>query len=261
MKPDTHNDTIRSSFSTQAQNFADSQLTLSNQQYIQWILNSLPMNQEKTTVDFACGTGIMARSIAPFVKEVIGLDVTEAMVAEARALATVDGLTNINFRECAIESFDEASVSCDLAITRFSLHHFVAPAALVAKMARVVRRQGHVAIIDLLSPVDSQLGASYNLYERLRDPSHIRALTFDELRSVVGNEGLDVIHTDAIEVDVNVECWLGLTKTPEAVGMRIVSDLAKDIAGGGPTGMSPFRSVNGELMFRQNWGLVVAVKP
>ena len=85
-------------------------------------------------------------------------------------------------------------------------------------------------------------------------------MTFDELKSVVVSAGLAVVHTDAIEVEVNVERWLGLTKTPEVFASRITSDLEKDIAGGAPSGMSPFRNGHGELMFRQRWGLVVAPK-
>src|SRR5581483_1862520 len=72
MTSNSHKDTVRSSFTVQAQRFADPQLTLSNPQYLQWILNALALRQDMTVVDFACGTGIMARAIAPFVKEVIG---------------------------------------------------------------------------------------------------------------------------------------------------------------------------------------------
>ena len=258
MKLDNHNDAVRASFTTQARGFVDPQLTLSSQQYIQWILNALPLDKGMTAVDIACGTGIMARSIAPFVKEVIGLDITAAMLAEARPLAAADGMTNIRFLECTIESVDTASISCDLAITRFSLHHFVTPAVIVEKMASAVRRQGHVAIIDLLSPADPHLADLYNHYERLRDPSHTRALTFDELQTVVVSAGLHAIHTDTVGVEVNVGRWLRLTKAPEAVATQITSDLEKDIADGSRTGMWPFRNGDCELMFRQRWGLVVA---
>ena len=223
-------------------------------------MKALPLTQDMTVVDFACGTGIVGRAIAPFVKEVIGVDVTAAMLAEARAHASADGITNIQFRECAIEFLDEMSISCDLAITRFSIHHFVTPAVLVGNMAKTIRAPGHVAIIDLLSPTDPDLAKSYNHYERLRDPSHTRALTFIELQSAVAEAGLEVIHTDSIEVEVTVERWLRLTKTPEAVASRIVSDLVNDISGGTPTGMVPFRNADGELMFHQEWGLVVGLK-
>ncbi len=260
MKNDNHNDAVRSSFTMQAQGFADARLTLSNQQYIQWIMKALPLRQDMTVVDFACGTGIMGRAIAPFVKEVIGMDITAAMLAEARAHAAADGTTNIQFRECAIESLDEVSVRCDLAITRFALHHFVTPAVLVGKMAKAVIAPGHVAIVDLLSPTDPDLAELYNHYERLRDPSHTRALTFIELQSAVAEAGLEVIHTDSIEVEVNFERWLRLTKTPEAVANRIVSDLVNDISGGTSTGMVPFRNADGGLMFHQEWGLVVGLK-
>ena len=130
----------------------------------------------------------------------------------------------------------------------------------VSNMAKTIRAPGHVAIIDLLSPTDPDLAKSYNHYERLRDPSHTRALTFIELQSAVAEAGLEVMHTDSIEVEVNVEHWLRLTKTPEPVASQIVSDLVNDISGGTPTCMVPFRNADGELMFHQEWGLVVGLK-
>src|SRR5262249_43374296 len=145
--------------------------------------------------------------------------------------------------------------------TRLSLHHFIAPAVPVREMASAVRPGGHIAVIDLLSPVEPGLADRYNHYERLRDPSHTRALTFGELQSVVTQQGLDVIHTDAIEVEVNVERWLALTKTPKSVGSQIVSQLEEEVAHNKlVTGLFPFIRSDGQLMFKQNWVMVLAIK-
>jgi predicted TPR repeat methyltransferase len=87
MRGKAHKDTIRSLLAKQAQKFGNPQLTLSNQQYIGCILDATPLSREQIVVDFACGTGIMARAIAPFVKRVIGVDLSSAMLAEAQLLA------------------------------------------------------------------------------------------------------------------------------------------------------------------------------
>src|SRR5581483_8500420 len=207
-----HNETVKSSFTQQARNFSDAKLTLSSEQYIRWIIEKLPLDGTMTVIDFACGTGILSRAIAPLVKEVIGLDLTAAMLEEARTFAAAGNLPNVRFIECAVESLDETAFACDLAVTRFSLHHFIQPAAVVKKMASVVKSQGHVAIVDLLSPMDAELSNRYNDYERLRDPSHIRALTCEEIQTIVRGMSLTLIHSESIEVEVNVQHWLHLTK-------------------------------------------------
>lgn len=260
MEPNGHRELVRSSFAQQAQSFDDRQLTLSNDQYIHWILRRIPLDPTKTALDFACGTGIMARAIAPRVQHVIAVDLSAEMIARGRLLADAAGLTNIEFRECSADAIDVAAESCDLAITRLSLHHFSVPAVPIRTMAEAVTRGGHVAVVDLLSPPDPGLAERYNHYECLRDPSHTRALTSDELVSLVRQSGLDVVETDTLGVEVNVDRWLRLTNTPEPVAGQIIRDLEQEVAQGPATGLFPFAGPDGRLMFRQTWGFLLALK-
>ena len=48
---------------------------------------------------------------------------------------------------------------------------------------------GRVALIDMVSPDDPAVALTYNHLERLRDPSHVRALTADELQGLVREVG------------------------------------------------------------------------
>jgi hypothetical protein len=62
-------------------------------------------------------------------------------------------------------------------------------------------------------------------------------------------------------VQVNVARWLDLTKPTAATAERIVSDMEAEIEGCGPaTGLSPSRDSSGELVFRQQWLMIVSTK-
>lgn len=254
-------DKIRDSFTTQASGFSDPRLTLSNQKYIDWMITGLPLQPETNVLDLACGTGIMSRALAPFVRSVIGIDVTPAMLSQARVLAEDEGLRNVEFRECPAENTGFPPGTFDLSVTRFSLHHFEDPVVQVCEMARVTKNEGCVAVIDMVSPSDPEMAFRYNGYERLRDPSHTAALSAEELEALIKKAGLAIRHAAQVEVQVNVARWLGLTKPAAAAAERIVSELAVEIEGRGPaTGLSPARDASGELVFQQRWLMIVGKK-
>src|SRR5215469_14234540 len=130
-----HKDELKASFTTQAPRFSSPLLTLSNQQYIQWIVERLRLNKQMRVLDVACGTGIVSRALAPFVESITGIDVTAAMLTQARLIAEREGLRNLEFRECPAENIAFPSQTFDLCITRFSLHHFEVPIIQVREMA------------------------------------------------------------------------------------------------------------------------------
>src|SRR6266545_4789533 len=221
----SHNETVRREFAKQAQHFGEAGLTLSNEEYLRWMVDVL----------------------AP------------AMLAEGRRLAQEAGLGNISFEEGAAEHLPYADASFDLVATRLSLHHMLDPLPAVGEMARVARPGGVVAIIDLISPDNPALAARYNEIERLRDPSHTRALTLAELKAVLDAVGVALSDTLVRDVEAVVERWMGMTQTPAETRRTIVEALTAELDGGPPTGMRPFRR-DGELRFLHTWAILLGVR-
>ena len=73
---------------------------------------------------------------------------------------------------------------------RYAFHHFPDPGAVLAEMARVCRPGGRVAVIDVAASPDAAKAATFNEMELRRDPSHVRALPLEELRSLFAGAGL-----------------------------------------------------------------------
>jgi SAM-dependent methyltransferase len=140
---------------------------------------------------------------------------------------------------------------------RLALHHFAEPAAEVTEMARVTRGSGTLAVVDLLSPDDENLAARYNAFERMRDPSHTRAVTAGEVRDLLSAAGRPVDHWSARDVEVDVDPWFDLTRTPVSTRRTITLALERELDGGPSTGMRP-RSREGRLSFVQTWALAQA---
>jgi SAM-dependent methyltransferase len=124
------------------------------------------------------------------VRRAIGIDVTPAMLEQAQRLAAEKGLANVEWRQGDVNSLPFEDGSFTIVVTRFSVHHFPHPAAVLREMARVCAPGGRLVVVDMYASEDPAKAAEFNRLERLRDPSHMRSLTLAELIALFGEVGL-----------------------------------------------------------------------
>lgn len=60
-------------------------------------------------------------------------------------------------------------------------------------------------------------------YERLRDSSHVRCLSEKEFILLAEKYGFTVLHKSLTDIPMDLNAWLNLTKTPQAVKYRITT--------------------------------------
>jgi len=112
----------------------------------------------------------------PQVKEVIGIDLTPAMLSHASQLAEQRGLSNIEFQEGDAEALPFPDDHFDIITCRISAHHFSSPFLFLAESWRVLVKGGSFLLADTCSP-DGLVAPWQNEVEVLRDPSHVRNFT------------------------------------------------------------------------------------
>ncbi len=248
---------VQEEFERQATRF-EMGTNVSNREYLEWALSFIDLEVTDSVLDVAAGTGLLSRAVAPRVRSVVALDVTAAMLARARAAA--DFAANIRLVQSDAQHIPFPDRQFDVVMTRLSFHHMSAPVAALREMARVTRKRGQVAVIDLLAPASQAQGESYNRLERLRDPSHARALSRRELETMFSEAGLPLTRSAKLDVNIDVEHWLDLTQPAPDARDQVLQALRSEIAGGPATGMRPFES-DGRLMARQDWAIFVAQRP
>lgn len=86
-------------------------------------------------------------------------------------------------------SFPDAAFS--LVFTRYSFHHFLDPKAVLAEMVRVCLPGGRAVVVDVYTS-NPQQAEAYNRLEKMRDPSHVRALAVEELAKLFDEAGLQI---------------------------------------------------------------------
>lgn len=141
-----------------------------------------------TVLDVACGPGILACAFARVARHVTGIDITPAMLDRARALQAERGLTNLTWLHGDVLPLPWGDGAFTLVTARFAFHHFLDPLAVLREMTRVCAPGGTVVVVDT-APSPEKIDA-FNAVERLRDPSHTRALTLAEHLELFRRAGL-----------------------------------------------------------------------
>ncbi|XP_066497425.1 putative methyltransferase DDB_G0268948 [Hoplias malabaricus] len=94
-------------------------------------------------VDLGCGTGQNTRLLAPHFQEIVGIDVSENQLEEARA---VPGFTNITYRAGTAEELPFPNGSVDL-LTAASAAHWFDQERFLKEAERVLKPGGCMALL------------------------------------------------------------------------------------------------------------------
>jgi ubiquinone/menaquinone biosynthesis C-methylase UbiE len=166
----------------------------------------LQLTGEERALDVGAGTGAFAFAIAPRVREVVAVELDEALAARARA----DAPRNVEVVVADGEHLPFERASFDLAGTLRTLHHTPRPELLVAELARVTRPGGTILIVDQLAPADPLVGLELNRFEHARDPSTTRVLADADLRGLFDSNSLKLLREEVIQEPRELEAYLDL---------------------------------------------------
>jgi ubiquinone/menaquinone biosynthesis C-methylase UbiE len=187
----SHRDMILDQFSRQAVPFSTA-AGIKDEQALRLIVEFTGAGPEDTVLDVACGGGLVVCAFARVVRHATGIDLTPAMIERARALQAELGLSNVSWRHGDVLPLPWSDGSFSIVTSRFAFHHFLDPGAVLAEMTRVCAPGGRVVVIDTEASPDAAKAAEFNRMEKLRDPSHVRAMPLVEHRRLFSQVGLPV---------------------------------------------------------------------
>ena len=185
----SHQDLIRDQFTRQAIPFATAP-GIKDEEALRLLVDFTGAGPDDTVLDVACGPGLVVCAFARVTRHATGIDLTPAMIDRARALAQEKGLTNVTWRVGDVLPLPYADASFSLVTARLAFHHLLDPQAVLREMRRVCVPGGRVALIDTMASPDPEKAAAFNRMEKLRDPSHVRAMPLAEQESLFRRTGL-----------------------------------------------------------------------
>jgi ubiquinone/menaquinone biosynthesis C-methylase UbiE len=144
------------------------------------LIDTADIGAHDEVLDVACGPGLVACEVAKVARHVTGIDLTPAMIDQARARQQALGLSNLTWRIGDADPLPLPDETFSRVVTRYAFHHFADPAGVFREMVRVCRPGGRVTVADVFTTTPAQAEA-YDRLEKFRDPSHTHALQLGEL--------------------------------------------------------------------------------
>src|ERR1700730_6778584 len=125
-----------------------------------------------TVADLGAGEGTLSQLLAKTARKVIAIDNSPKMVAFGSKLARKHGFKNLEYRLGDIEAPPIAKNSVDLAILSQALHHAIKPERAIQSAHRILKKNGRIVVLDLLS----------HRFEKARELYSDHWLGFSEVR-------------------------------------------------------------------------------
>src|SRR5215208_3731990 len=106
------------------------------------------LDESWSVADLGCGTGAIAQALAPFVRRVVAVDESSAMLSAARK--RLHAMENIDIRNGRLEALPLADGEVDVALLFLVLHYVTDPARVISEAARVVKAGGRLLVLDMM---------------------------------------------------------------------------------------------------------------
>jgi SAM-dependent methyltransferase len=237
-----HDEVVRRSFERQVALFSgpDSPFAKRAGGPLSWIE---PLTADMILLDVACGAAHASDSIAPVVRQVVGIDLTSLLLRVGARRLRAAGISNVLLQEANAESLPFRDESFDVVFCRSSLHHFADPQRAVSEMVRVCRTGCRVVLVDLVAP-QAHGRDLFDHVHRLIDPSHVRTFLEGELVQLLPGGIEAVVYGDTATIRLPID----VAFTEQSDRDAVLQLLSADLRGEGPsTGFDPAEE-NGKIV-------------
>lgn len=234
MSAHEHDAVVRRSFEKQTRLFSGEHALFAHREPapLAWLE---PLEPDMIVLDVACGAAHAAEQAAPRVRQVVGVDLTPALLELGAERLRDAGITNVLLQEGNAAELPFLDASFDLVMCRGSVHHFSRPEEAVAEMARVCRPGGRVVVADMVAP-SAEVRDAFDAVHRCLDPSHAGVLLEAELAELLRSKVGPVAYGETSDpITIPVDAIL----TDAADRDAVTSALEAELAGGAATGFEP----------------------
>jgi len=165
-------------------------------------------------LDLGCGGGHVGFACAPFVGEVVSLDLSAEMLESVAEEARRRGITNLVTRQGSVEELPFPDGGFEAVASRLSAHHWRNVGRGLREARRMVNKGAPAVFVDAATPEDPLLDTVLQTLEMLRDPSHVRNLTVRQWTTALGEAGFAVTHVTPGRLRLDFDAWVKRIATP-----------------------------------------------
>jgi ubiquinone/menaquinone biosynthesis C-methylase UbiE len=185
-----HDEYVAREFNRSARRYDDSHVVKSYQSRAQaLVVDGLRLEKGMRVLDLGCGTGTATLEIASRLEgtgQVVGLDLSEKMIARAeRKLATL-GYTNATFILQSASALDYAG-EFDYVLSTNAFHHFADKQEVFSRVHRSLKPGGTFVVQDICD--DFLLMRLLDLMGKIGEKAHVGSTTSRALRELFVSAG------------------------------------------------------------------------
>jgi SAM-dependent methyltransferase len=185
--------------------------------------------RDARVLDLGCGGGHASFAVAAQVREVVAYDLSRDMLDAVAAEAKRRGLGNIATRQGTVDRLPFAAGDFDVAMTRFSMHHWRDLGAGLREARRVLKPEGRAVLMDTISPGTPVLDTFLQAFELFRDPSHVRNYSVAEYCAALTAAGFAVTAITPRRLKIAFAPWVERMATP-AVQVEAIRAVQRQVA-------------------------------
>ena len=146
-------------------------------------IRQLEPYQPQTMLDIATGTGDFAILAAQMLhpKQLIGADISEGMMAVGRekvARLNMQDVISFAKEDCLALSYPDGTF--DAVIAAFGIRNFADLDKGLKEMCRVLKKGGHLSIVELTTPVSFPMKQLFHIYSHTVLPFYGRLISKDQ---------------------------------------------------------------------------------
>jgi putative AdoMet-dependent methyltransferase len=110
------------------------------------LLSAMSLTDDLEVMDFGAGTGLICERVAPLVRSVVAVDISEAMLARLSEKEALKGRVEARCQDILTHPLES---QVDLTVSAMAMHHVEDTAALWRTFLAHTRPGGRVALADL----------------------------------------------------------------------------------------------------------------
>jgi ubiquinone/menaquinone biosynthesis C-methylase UbiE len=202
MSAKQHDTYVTDEFNRAAAGYDDSCIVRSYQRCVQTlVVDRLELEPGMNVLDLGCGTGWATFEIASRLGgsgRVVGLDLSEGMIAQARKKLPTFRYDNVEFVVQSADSLDCADCF-DYVLSTNAFHHFADKAGVFAKVRKSLKAGGCFVIQDFCR--DFFLMRFVDLMGKIGEKAHVGTTTSGELGELFLTSGYVNAHVETIKLN------------------------------------------------------------
>jgi SAM-dependent methyltransferase len=241
-----HTDVLRSEFERTSQTFGERTKGRFDDM---GVIEFSRVGEQARVLEVGVGTGNFLSLFDGRSRELIGVDLTPAMLLKARSSFPGWGLVLGDGARLPLNSR-----SVDLATTAQTLHHIWEPLPVLREMRRVTAESGNILVIDQIAPERFEQAIAMNELEMIRDPSHASSRPPSALRTLLRVAGLRIVEERIVELKQRFSGWMPSIEFPQRRIEKVKEFIDKH---GNATGMN-FEPVGNDYIYDRKRMMILA---